>query len=296
MSNAYNPNTHHFSIPYLTLDEFKNAPTGIEIDNMVYNSSDPNVQDAELYNVIMRASSWIDNYCNQVLAATHETEQGRGRFKPNGDLVFHPKCGPITALTALNFGLRPDQFISVPDCNKAWIEDFQIIYPNGQSFGTSSAGPLQLGAYNSPRQQVYLNYTYVSGYVNTTLITTNPGDTSIEIADATGIIAGLTLKIYDGINSEFVTVNSFYNFGDTVIPLVNPIVNYHATGVSISALPAAIKEACILLTVALLKSRGDSALVMRQGNAPGEVIAVADKGGSDIAMAKQLLNPYRRVR
>ena len=75
MTNAYTGTTHQFSTPYLTLTEFKNAPTAVDISNLVWNSTDQAVQDAELNNVIARASSWVDTYCNQVLAATTEQEQ-----------------------------------------------------------------------------------------------------------------------------------------------------------------------------------------------------------------------------
>ena len=72
MANGYTGTTQQFSTPYLTLGEYKSAPTAIDIDNLVFNSQDPDVQDSELTNVIARASSWIDTFCNQVLAATNE--------------------------------------------------------------------------------------------------------------------------------------------------------------------------------------------------------------------------------
>ena len=52
VADAINPTTHQFSTPYLTIQEYKNAPTAIDIDNLVFNSSDPDVQDSELANVI----------------------------------------------------------------------------------------------------------------------------------------------------------------------------------------------------------------------------------------------------
>ena len=291
MSNGYNQNTHHFSTPYLTLQEFKDAPTGVEIDNIVYYSTDSAAQDAELFNIITRASSWIDNICNQVLAATTETEQERTRYNKRGDLIFHPKYNPIIALTALSCGSRPDQMVSVADCSKAWIEDSQIVFPSNY------ISSLQLGSGTGyPRQEVYINYTYVNGYTNTTIATATSGATTLTVSDATGIIAGQSLRIYDGANTELVIVGSGYTFGSTTVPLVSALTHTHSAGISISALPAAIKEACILLTVALLKARGDSAMIMKQGNQPGEFIEIADKGSSDVAGAKRLLIPYKRVR
>jgi hypothetical protein len=79
VANAINPTTQQFSIPYLTTQEYRNAPTAIDIDNLVFNSQDPEAQDNELANVIARASSWVDTYCNQILGATYETETQRSR-------------------------------------------------------------------------------------------------------------------------------------------------------------------------------------------------------------------------
>ena len=296
MSNGYNLNTYHFSTPYITLQEFKDAPTGIEIDNLVSYGTNQAQQDAELFNVITRASSWIDTYCNQVLAATTETETNHfARFNNNGDLIFHPKFSPIIALTSLSYGGQPGNLISVTDCSKAWLENSQIILPYAYIIGSSSQGPLQFGSFGTSRQKVYIKYTYVNGYSNTIIVSAIAAATSLTVADGTGITAGQQLKIYDGSSSELITVDSSYTFGSTVVPLTSALSYPHAIGISISALPAVIKEACILYTVALLKSRGDSSMVMRQGANPGEVVAVADKGGSDIAMAKQLLNPYKRL-
>ena len=58
MTNAYGLTTKLFSTPYLTLDEYKQAPTAIDYNNLVAASTDPSVQDAELANVIARASSF----------------------------------------------------------------------------------------------------------------------------------------------------------------------------------------------------------------------------------------------
>ena len=40
MASAINPTTQQFSTPYLTANEYRNAPTAIDIDNLVFNSTD----------------------------------------------------------------------------------------------------------------------------------------------------------------------------------------------------------------------------------------------------------------
>ena len=297
MSNGYTGTTHIFSTPYLTLDEFKNAPTAIDIDNLVFNSQDPDVQDAELSNVIARASSWIDTYCNQVLSATVEQEQQRTRISPDGTIRLHPRYSPLIALMSFQYGNPSTSLQTLPDCSTTWVEDAQFIVPYANLSTTySSQGPLQFGFPTSPRVETFVKYTYVAGYANTTIVSATAGQTSITVADGTGITAGLRLKIYDGMSCEFVTVANTYTFDSDTVPLVSPLAYTHANGVSISALPPAIKEAAILVTTSFLKVRGDNSMVMQVVQSASQTVPGADKIGNEIALAQQLLNPYRRVR
>jgi len=129
--------------------------------------------------------------------------------------------------------------LSYGDCSIAWIEDQEIIIPNANLGNWTSQGPLSFGSYNGgPSNQVFLNYTYVAGYTNTTLAAASTvGATSVTVANGTGIIAGQMLSIYDGMNTELVTVASTYTFGSTTVPLTRALVNAHAIGSSFSALP-----------------------------------------------------------
>lgn len=297
MTNAYTGTTRAFSYPYLTVEEFKDAPTSIDIDNLVFNSQDPDDQDAELANVIARASSWIDTFCNQVLAATTESEQQRSRYSTDGSIRFHPRYSPVVALTSMEYGYPPN-LMSLPDCSVAWIEDEEIIVPNATLGTWTSQGPLQFGSIGtaSGRNEVFLRYTYVNGYANTAIKTAFAQDLFLTVEDGTGILAGEMLKIYDGQFSENVTVADNYVFGSTTVPITRQLVYDHAAGVSISALPPAVKQACILVTTAFLKTRGDSSMTMQVTTSPGTALPNADKVGQEIALAMQLLQPYRRVR
>lgn len=296
MANAYTGTTRAFSYPYLTVEEFKDAPTAIDIDNLVFNSQDPDDQDAELANTIARASSWIDTFCNQVIGATIESEQQRSRYSQDGSIRFHPRYSPVVALLSMEYGYPPS-LMSLPDCSVAWVEDQEIIVPNATLGTWTSQGPLQFGAMSSGgRNEVFLKYSYVNGYANSVIVTAVAGASTLTVEDGTGILAGQMLKIYDGQYTENVTVASTYVFGSTTVPIVRPLVYDHDPSVSISALPPAIKQACILVTTAFLKTRGDSSMTMQVTTSPGTSLPNADKVGEEIALAMQLLQPYRRVR
>lgn len=299
MANAINPTTQQGSTSYLTNDEYRNAPTAIDIDNLVFNSTDPAIQESELANVISRASSWVDTYCNQVLGATTETETQRSRVCSDGTIKFHPRYNPVIALTDFWYGNPSTNLYQAQDCSVAWIENQQIIFPyaNMGSLYTSQ-GPLQFGFPQTSGMLVYLKYTYVNGYANTTIVSATATQSTLTVKSGTGITAGQDLKIYDGMYSEYVTVASNYVFGTTTVPLTQALLYTHAAGVSISALPPAIKEATILATTAMLKIRGDSSLTMSVGTLPnsGSTGNLEQNIGSDMAMAMDLLKPYRRIR
>lgn len=297
MANAINPTTQNFSIPYLTLQEFKNAPTAIDISNLVYNSSDPDAQDSELTNAIGRASSWVDTYCNQILGATNETETQRARVRSDGTIRFHPRYSPVIALTSFSYGFYPTQLITAADCSVAWLEEQEVIFPfANQSLTFTSQGPIAFGGPGPGGSEVYLQFSYVNGYANDLIAVADAMDSSLTVESGVGITAGLQMKIYDGMYSETVIVDSSYVFGSTTVPLTRPLVYSHDPGVSISALPPAIKEATILAATAMLKVRGDNSMVMGVGTQPNSSFTDTQDISSDLGLAMDLLKPFRRIR
>lgn len=298
MSNLYGNTTKLFSTPYLTIDEYKQAPTAVDYTNLVLASSDPAVQDAELANVIARASSWMDTFCNQVLAATEETEQQRSRLRGDGMLAMHPRYFPIVALKSVSYGMTPNNLVAYADPSQGWIEDQQFVLPyTATTTNYSSQGPVQFGMPAMPRSQVYVKYTYISGYANTTLAANaSAGASSITVADSAGITAGLMMTIFNGMNTETITVGSTYSFGSTTVPLASPLIDAQTSGVSVSALPPAVKQAAILVTSAFIKVRGDNSLTMDVVNTPNLNSSATKSMVTDLDLAKELLTPFRRVR
>ena len=103
---AVSPITQFQSGTYLTVAEYKNAPTAIDYNNLVVGGSAAQ-QDAELAAVIQRASSWIDIYVNQPLIAQNFTEQSRTRMTQEGYMVISPDYNNVVAINSLSYGPTP---------------------------------------------------------------------------------------------------------------------------------------------------------------------------------------------
>lgn len=281
--------------PYVTVAEYKNAPTAVDIDNLVVGGNAA-AQDAELSNVILRASSFMDEYLNQNLNASTQTENQRCRFSSNGYLIFHPNNSPVISLQSLSYGTDPNGLTALSDPSKCWFEDQQIIAPLSQLSGSySSQGPLAFGT-GTPRQQVFVRYNYTSGYVNNLISSATAAATSMTVQSADGIVAGMQLRIYDGGNSERITVASDYTYGSTTVPLASALAYTHASGVTFGNLPQTIKEACILITTAFIKIRGDNSLTMNITTQPSGNVSGATMYGGEIAIALKMLDLYKRIR
>ncbi len=95
--------------------------------------------------------------------------------------------------------------------------------------------------------------------------------------------------------TEVVTVQSVSGTTLTVPPLQFD----HATlGISVSALPPAVKEAAILLTSAFVKSRGREAVVMSAIRQAQPNQTTKDFGGAtgDAMLATSILQQFKTVR
>jgi len=282
--------------PYLTLAEYQNAPTSIDYNNLVVGGNQ-DAQDAELERVIMRASSYMNEYFNQSLVATVITETQRTRFTPQGFIALHPNNSPIVALESFYYGSDPNNLNVLNDPSKAWFESQQIIIPLSTLSATySSQGPLSFGAIGPSGTQIFTKYTYVSGFVNTTTVTAVAAASSLTVLSAAGIVPNLVLNIYDGSKAEKVTVSSAYVYGSTTVPLTSALVYTHESGAAIGNLPASLKQACVLLTTAFIKMRGDGSMTMAittsaTGNAGGET-----RYSSEIKIALDMIDQYRRIR
>ena len=295
---AVSPITQFQSGSYLTLQEYKSAPTAIDYSNLVAGGTSAQ-QDAELAAVIQRASSFIDIYVNQPLIAQNFTEQSRTRITQEGFLILSPDYNNVVALNSLSYGVVPTNMVTVPAASllNCWFEKSQIIYPLSQLGLTySSQGPLSFGFPPSTRSRIYASFNYTAGYCNGLISTATAGQTSFTMIDPIGLTAGTVVTIYDGASTEQVVVSPTYTYGSSTVNITTSLAYTHASGVSVGNMPQAIKQAAILVTTDFLKVRGDNSLTMAVTTRANSGPSVQDIIGSDLALAKELLAPFRRMR
>lgn len=284
-----------FSTPYLTIAEFKQAPTAIDVDDLVGGGTSA-INDQELSNVIARASSWIDSHCGQVLAATLDSETMRASVDRRGFLKIHPRYWPITEVVALSYGPLPSLLASV-DPSVLWIESESVVLPV-QGFSAAFNGPIQFAGNYSTTQESFVSISYVNGYGNAALsASVGASATSLTVSDRTGFMPGTQFFVYDGAATELLTVASSYVSaqGPGALTLAAPTGYAHLSTVSVSALPPAVKQAAIYVTSAVLKARGNSALVM-QSLTPNTFQTANPSALSDFNSAVDILKPFRRIR
>ena len=192
MTSAVSPITQFQSGAYLTIAEYKNAPTAIDYNNLVVGGTSAQ-QDAELAAVIQRASSWIDIYVNQPLIAQNFQEQSRTRITQEGFMVLSPDYNNVVALNSLSYGATPTALTAATDgaLQSAWFEKSQIIMPLSQiGLSYSSQGPLSFGFPPNSRSRIYAAYNYCAGFCNGNINTATAGQSSFTMIDPIGLTAG----------------------------------------------------------------------------------------------------------
>ncbi|MEU1731394.1 hypothetical protein [Streptosporangium sp. NPDC020145] len=281
--------------PHVMAPEFRASPTWLDTENLVPGGAE-SAQDAELTNVLLRASAWADSLVDQPLAAHAHTEQLRVTVGRDGRVSVHAAHSPVRAVTALAYGTPPD-LTAVTDLSGVWIEDrVQILT------GLGALGGFPGLEFGTPRSggEVYVRVGYVAGFTSTVLTAdVTASATSLTVADPTGIYPGDVLRLWDPGAEEAVTVASGYVPGSTTVGLVGAVRSAHGAGVGVSALPADVHQAVICRAAALL---------LREPTAGGDDFVDAPFGptahrssrrtrASDlIAEATGLLARYRRVR
>lgn len=296
--------------PYVTVEEFTAAPTWLDVDDLIPGGV-ANAQQSELYNVLLRASQWADQYCEQRLGAHTVYEQTRARVNRDGLVYLHPSNVPVRQVTALAYGSQFQNLTALTDLTQIWVEDARGIVVSMIPLRGSFLGSLEFGSIpRSGNIQMFVEYQYVAGYACTTLSgSVAQGATSLPVNDPTGFqppstatlgtVAGSTARIWDAGLEEAVKVANGYTAGTSPVTLATGLTNAHAAGVAVDELPASVHQAVISMAVSLMLREDVASEEPFSGTPYGPSLRRSESGGKAGGLlnhAYELLAPYRRVR
>lgn len=290
--------------PYVSLAEFKAAPTWIDTDDLIPEGTQAQ-QDAELTNVLIRASAWADGYVSQKLGAHVQFEQTRARMGRYGRIMLHPDNTPVRQVVGFAYGYDPSNMTVLSDLSGVWVENSKGIVVSVIP-GRGTFTNLEFGGGGYPGGEIFVQYQYVSGYACTTLsASAAAGASSLSVVDGTGFVApstaltgsltGSTARIWEPGVEEAVTVGSNYTTGSDTLQLASPTVNPHTAGAAISEMPAEVRMGIITYAVALILRDEMGA----DGGSFGPSLRKNVTDGSPpglIADAQNWLDRYRRTR
>lgn len=298
--------------PYVTPDQFSVYPTWLDLDDLVPGGV-ANQQTAALADVLLAATVWAVNTCEEMPLHAHlDSRNTETRTDATGRITVKPAHIPVRQVVSFSYGWDPSAMASLtlPDSSQ-WIRDgrsvsYRLFGPGALNF----VGPaIQFGRAPSPSQVTYVSWTYVAGYVNTTLSASCAANaSSLTLADPTGILPGNLLRIWDDKNtaSEAVYISPSWTPPAPAWPpapasvtLASPTVSAHGSGVGISDMPRDILQAVVQYAVGLLL-RDDVTSEEPFANAPiGPVARRASSGGVAgglISEGERMLAPYRPTR
>jgi hypothetical protein len=224
--------------PYITPAEFAAQPTYLDLTGLRPNIPDPAAQTAELANILLEASSWADNQCNQVLAAHLVSRRTRARVNRDGNLVIPLTDTPFLGLQSLSYGTS-----------------FTAMSTDAApSFRPDRVQTLLVAvkwALSIPGSWLYVDLAYTAGWVTTTVTTaTSAGVSSLTVADSTGIAPATTYRLWEPGAEEAVTVAASYIPAPVTIPptpatlpLAAPTVIAHTAGGGLSGMPTDMRDA-----------------------------------------------------
>ena len=292
----------------ITAGELLHYPTGLDWNTVAEDASatDP-LQFIEQSFLIDSVSSWIGEYTGMPLGlhATQLTEQAS--VERAG--MFPAKC-LVDADGNLHFWTRTLPVISVTSGQWSYLLmglSWMPITPGATLPFVGGANWVLWGDYPQQReieffdqdytplkhQRAIVQVTYVSGWANAVLTSSiaATGSQTAVVDTTLGMSVGQSLTVYDGDNTESVTVTAITDATHfTAVFGVTHTVSTTAT-IAISAIPQEIRMAAINACTGLVKLRGSEAFTMNS-NGVGQVM----KGGAEeeaIALAEYLLQPYR---
>jgi hypothetical protein len=310
------PTSAELAVPYVTPATFQAFPTWLDLDNLIPGGVQA-LQTDELAEVGLAATEWAIDACEGMRLDGHfvQGENQRTRLSSSGRPYIKPRDIPLRAVTALSWGADPSTMTAdtLPD-SSMWIEDGREVsfIPGGGV--TQFNGPaIQFGSPVSSNWPLYVTWSYVAGYPNSTLqAPCVSGATSIQVADPTSILPGDVLRLYDvgqtsstaGAN-EAITVASTYVPALPTVPPVPASIPLaagtttafaHEAGIQVTGFPRGIMQGVICYEIALLMREDVADEVPQSRFGPASRSTAGARGGQAGGLVNDALGFLARHR
>lgn len=294
--------TYATYIPYISPTEFLDANTGVDVSQLVPNGSEL-TQEQALLDLLARSSSKADEIARKPLAATTDVVAGEFLIRPDGTIRVPLPYKPVVAILSVKIGYTPNSLTAMTDLSGVFVGPKVARIPVRCAPGAAvfSRSP---AAYATPGK-IFAQVTYVNGWAHSTLAdATLAGASSIVPATNVGFLPGLPVMVKDGPLTEAATVAPDYVYGSATVTFAAPLVNAHAIGTTVSALPPFVKDAVINIGRSLVKAKGSKAVVMGaiMGSINGQKVSGKTRtqntepgGDPDMAAAEKTLIRLRRA-
>jgi hypothetical protein len=322
-----------FGTPYINSDIVINAPTGVGWQSIPAPNSPLPAQAAAATAICWRATSMVDTFCNQVLRATVANEQLTGPGAPRfgfmagaDQFMLTMRQWPISEILAIQYAhnrppllwdtVAPTAYLVNHPLVGAFTDTASATAPDGGwsiqldpcEVGTSAGvfgGRAGRGRWRRNGLRLWVSYT--NGWPHTSL--TAPAAaaaTTVSVDDVTGWV-GASGFCYDGSATEQTSVSTVAanvplglpngvgtaQTGPGTLTLSSPLAFAHEAGTLVSALPASVMQATILIATSQVLDSGIESITAQTLSGS---TSLGGKGVSDlIGQIKDLLNPYRRV-
>ena len=291
----------------VTVTELLQAPTGINWSSINEASTATAAETVEQSNILDRASSWVSNYIygrDARCDATTDTETARIArnhtkcyVDNDGWMWFRTDMYPILSVSSMQWGIAGAGDAPVT-YNALTVANLQLY---GEGYRVNRIADYSQD-WSFLQGYGLIKATYVNGWPNATLLAAASSsastvsltvDTTLGMSAVAGAL-GNSLTIYDGANTEIVTVSSVTDGTHVVVAsLANAHTPSATNVVGLSALPSDIKWATICACIHFARERGTDAVVMA---ATGNVRATPPAArGNALEEAKAYLAPFRRI-
>ena len=304
MSVIFTPSTtvYHPDVqPYISTSDYTSAPTAVDTTALIPGGSVAQNLMA-LAIEIRSASSWANNICDQILAATLDTQMASGLLvRRDGTVRAVCDFWPVLELDSFSAGSTPSTLAAVSQTSDIWLKGRKVLVVpvsglSGPSNQFTWPGPLL------PGDRVYAQWSYWNGWPHSTLAhAVAVTDTSVVVANTMpAALAGRVMTIWDGVSTEQITIASTFT-GGTTLPIVgNPqfahTLQTAPASTMVSTFADDIRKAVTCLTSALIKTRGAEAYEMDAiGQEPSKSALIEGGGMEDLSIAVDLLSFYRRA-